>query len=371
MSMRVRIEALTVHLSGTRILHDLDLEVPAGSFVTLLGPSGSGKTTTLNVLAGFTAASAGRVLLGGRSIEGLPAHRRDIGFVFQNYALFPHLTVAQNVEFALLARKVPRARRGELVAAALELVQLPGLGARPVRALSGGQQQRIALARALVFGPALLLLDEPLAALDKQLRETMQIELKRIQRETGTTTIAVTHDQGEALSMSDQVAIMNGGRIEQVDTPEEVYRRPASRFVAEFLGDANLLAVRSGRVELFGLPVQGAAEGTTVIRPEDLVLTGNGSGGPAVTATVTDVVYQGSRLRLSAAVAGRDRPLLVSTVPGELSGTPRAGDRIDLRHRGGVLRTLRDTDAGPVAVADPLAGPVPDGAVAQPSFGAP
>ena len=372
MSTNVRIEALTVHLSGTRILHEVSLEVPAGSFVTLLGPSGSGKTTTLNVLAGFAPASAGQVLLDDQPIEGLPAHRRDIGFVFQSYALFPHLTVEQNVEFALLARKVPRARRRELVAGALELVRLPGLGARPVGSLSGGQQQRIALARALVFGPSLLLLDEPLAALDKQLRETMQIELKRIQRETGTTTIAVTHDQGEALSMSDLVAIMNHGRIEQVGTPEEVYRRPATRFVAEFLGDANLLAVRSGRVELFGLPVQGAADGTTVIRPEDLVLADRGSPGAAVQATVTSVLYQGSRLRLSASVAGHERPLLVSTVPGELPETPSPGDRIGLRHRGGVPRTLREAVT---AVADELAGAdpqsEPDDAVPQPSFGAP
>jgi len=372
MSTRVRIEALTVHLSGTRILHDVALEVPAGSFVTLLGPSGSGKTTTLNVLAGFAPASAGRVLLGDRPIDGLPAHRRDIGFVFQNYALFPHLTVEQNVEFALLARKVPRARRRELVADTLELVRLPGLGARAVGALSGGQQQRIALARALVFGPSLLLLDEPLAALDKQLREAMQIELKRIQRQTGTTTIAVTHDQGEALSMSDQVAIMNHGRIEQVGTPEEVYRRPATRFVAEFLGDANLLAVRSGRVELFGLPVQGSAEGTTVIRPEDLVITASGD---AVQATVTSVLYQGSRLRLSATVAGHERPLLVSAVPGELPGTPSPGDRVSLRHRGGVPRTLLEAVTEPAPVADELTGAdarsEPDDAVPQPSFGAP
>jgi putative spermidine/putrescine transport system ATP-binding protein len=372
MSTNVRIEALTVHLSGTRILHDVGLEVPAGSFVTLLGPSGSGKTTTLNVLAGFAPASAGRVLLDDQPIDGLLAHRRDIGFVFQSYALFPHLTVEQNVEFALLARKVPRARRRELVAGALELVRLPGLGARPIGSLSGGQQQRIALARALVFGPSLLLLDEPLAALDKQLRETMQVELKRIQRETGTTTIAVTHDQGEALSMSDLVAIMNHGRIEQLGTPEEVYRRPATRFVAEFLGDANLLAVRSGRVELFDLPARGAPEGTTVIRPEDLVLTEHAA---AVQATVTSVLYQGSRLRLSATVAGHEHPLLVSAVPGELPETPRPGDRIGLRHRGGVPRTLREAVIEPTVVADELAGAEarsdPDDAVPQPSFGAP
>jgi putative spermidine/putrescine transport system ATP-binding protein len=219
------------------------------------------------------------------------------------------------------------------VAGALELVHLPETGPRPVRSLSGGQQQRIALARALVFSPSLLLLDEPLAALDKQLREAMQIELKRIQRETGTTTIAVTHDQAEALSMSDLVAIMNGGRIEQV------YRRPATRFVAEFLGEANLLEVRSGRVEAFGLPVQGAAEGTTIIRPEDLVLTDAATA--TVKATVTGVVYQGSRLRLSATADGCTRPLVVTAVPGELPETPAAGDQIGLRHRGGELRTLQ------------------------------
>ncbi|MCW2942411.1 MAG: putative spermidine/putrescine transport system ATP-binding protein [Actinomycetia bacterium] len=339
MSVSVSITALIVHLSGTRILDQVDLIVPAGSFVTLLGPSGSGKTTTLNVLAGFAETTSGHVMLGDRPLDGLPASKRDIGFVFQNYALFPHLTVAQNVEFPLLARKIPKERRRELVAGALELVHLPETGPRPVRSLSGGQQQRIALARALVFSPSLLLLDEPLAALDKQLREAMQIELKRIQRETGTTTIAVTHDQAEALSMSDLVAIMNGGRIEQVGSPEEVYRRPATRFVAEFLGEANLLEVRSGRVEAFGLPVQGAAEGTTIIRPEDLVLTDAATA--TVKATVTGVVYQGSRLRLSATADGCTRPLVVTAVPGELPETPAAGDQIGLRHRGGELRTLQ------------------------------
>jgi putative spermidine/putrescine transport system ATP-binding protein len=341
MSVSVAIDGLTVHLSGTPILHEVSLSVPAGSFVTLLGPSGSGKTTTLNVLAGFAEATSGHVLLDDRPIDGLPANRRDIGFVFQNYALFPHMTVAQNVEFPLIARKIPKDRRRELVAGALELVHLPDVGARPVRLLSGGQQQRIALARALVFSPALLLLDEPLAALDKQLREAMQIELKRIQRETGTTTIAVTHDQAEALSMSDLVAIMNGGRIEQVGSPEEVYRRPATQFVARFLGEANLLPVRSGRVEALGLPVGDGTEGTTVIRPEDLLPSAAGSPG-TVTGTVTGIVYQGARLRLSVTVPGCPEPLLVSAVPGELAQAPVTGDEIGLRHRGGELRTLGD-----------------------------
>ncbi|MEU5877036.1 ABC transporter ATP-binding protein [Spirillospora sp. NPDC047279] len=342
MSATVEIKELGVELSGTRILDGVDLTVPAGSFVTLLGPSGSGKTTTLNVLAGFVAATSGEVLLGGRPLGGVPVGRRDIGFVFQNYALFPHLNVARNIEFPLLARKVGRQRRREMVATALELVQLPGTGDRAVSSLSGGQQQRVALARALVFGPALLLLDEPLAALDKQLREAMQIELKRIQRETGTTTVAVTHDQVEALSMSDLVAIMQDGRIEQVGTPEEVYRRPATPFVAGFLGEANLLPVRGGRCAAFGLPVEGAAEGVTVLRPEDFVLTAAVTDG-AVGGTVTETVYQGARLRLSVTVDDCARPLVVSVLPGEHPVAPAAGDRIGLRHRGGgTLRTLAD-----------------------------
>jgi putative spermidine/putrescine transport system ATP-binding protein len=340
MSTSVDLQGLGVELSGTRILEEVSLSIPAGSFVTLLGPSGSGKTTTLNVLAGFVQASAGRVLLGDRPLDGVPVGKRDIGFVFQNYALFPHMSVARNVEFPLLARKVPKAERRDLVTKALELVHLPGIEDRPIGSLSGGQQQRIALARALVFGPALLLLDEPLAALDKQLREAMQIELKRIQRETGTTTVAVTHDQVEALSMSDLVAIMNGGRIEQVGTPEEVYREPATPFVARFLGEANLLPVRGGRVAAFGLPVDGDAEGTTVVRPEDFVLSGADTEG-TVGGVITGAVYQGARLRLSVTVDGCPEPLVVTARPGEDAGPLRPGEKIGLRHRGGPLRTLR------------------------------
>jgi putative spermidine/putrescine transport system ATP-binding protein len=343
MSVSVVVGGLTVELSGRRILDGIDLTVAAGTFLTLLGPSGSGKTTTLGALAGFTPTCGGTISLDGRAIDGVPAHRRDIGYVFQNYALFPHMTVARNVEYPLLARGVDRARRRELVAGALELVQLGHTGPRSVRSLSGGQQQRIALARALVFAPALLLLDEPLAALDKQLREAMQLELKRIQREVGTTTIAVTHDQVEALSMSDVVAIMNHGRIEQVGTPEEVYHRPATRFVAEFLGEANLLPVRDGVVTPFGLAVDGDREGTAVIRPEDLRLTPADTP-DAVGATVTEVVYQGARLRISAQADGVAAPLVVSAAPSEVT-RPVPGDRIGLRYRGTGLRTLRaDTE---------------------------
>jgi putative spermidine/putrescine transport system ATP-binding protein len=338
--------APAIHVAGLRkrygdviALAAVDLDVRAGEFFTLLGPSGSGKTTLLRLIAGFERPDGGRIELGGSDVTRVPPYARNVNTVFQDYALFPHMTVAQNIEYGLRVRHVPKAERREKAGRALEMVRLPGLGGRKPAQLSGGQRQRVALARAIVNEPQVLLLDEPLGALDLKLRQAMQIELKRIQRETGTTTIAVTHDQAEALSMSDLVAIMNGGRIEQVGSPEEVYRRPATRFVAEFLGEANLLEVRSGRVEAFGLPVQGAAEGTTIIRPEDLVLTDAATA--TVKATVTGVVYQGSRLRLSATADGCTRPLVVTAVPGELPETPAAGDQIGLRHRGGELRTLQ------------------------------
>lgn len=354
MSVSVEIDGLCVRLSGTSILRGVDLAVPAGSFLTLLGPSGSGKTTTLNVLAGFTAPSSGRVLLGARPIDGVPPNKRDIGLVFQNYALFPHLNVARNVEFPLLARKIDKQRRRELVARALELVQLSDAGPRSVRSLSGGQQQRVALARALVFSPALLLLDEPLAALDKHLREAMQLELKRIQRETGTTTIAVTHDQVEALSMSDLVAIMDGGRIEQIGTPEEVYHRPATAFVARFLGEANLLPVRGGRVEALALPVEGSAEGTTVVRPENLALAGAGDVG-AVPGTVGDVVFQGHRWRVTVTVTGLAKPLVLSAPVTASGPLPATGDQVSVRHTGAGPRTLAEPDSGSEQAATEVA----------------
>lgn len=326
MSVDVTIDRLCVTLGGERILNDVSLDVPAGSFVTLLGPSGSGKTTTLNVLAGFVAKDTGSVRLGDQVIDDLPPHARNIGFLFQNYALFPHMSVAKNIEFPLVARKIPAAQRRKKVAEILELVRLPQVAKRSVRSLSGGQQQRIALARALVFGPRLLLLDEPLAALDKQLREAMQLELKRIQHETGTTTIAVTHDQVEAMSMADAVAIMNGGRLVQIGTPEEVYRRPADVFVATFLGEANLLPVENGRVRAFGTPAAGSvADPVAVVRPEDVEIVDTNFPG-AVRAEVLSEVFQGTRRRLSLRVSGIEQPLVVSAAP--QSDVARSGDPV-------------------------------------------
>jgi putative spermidine/putrescine transport system ATP-binding protein len=224
----------------------IDLEIRAGEFFTLLGPSGSGKTTTLRLIAGFEDPDRGRVELGGRDVTGLPPYDREVNTVFQDYALFPHLSVAKNVEYGLRIRKVPKAERAKRRDEALEMVRLGGYGARKPGELSGGQRQRVALARAIVNRPRVLLLDEPLGALDLKLREQMQLELKGIQGDVGITFIYVTHDQDEALTMSDRIAVFNQGRIEQVGTPEEVYERPASHFVTGFVGVSNVLE-RDGR----------------------------------------------------------------------------------------------------------------------------
>jgi spermidine/putrescine ABC transporter ATP-binding subunit len=223
---------------------DVSLDIYEGEFLTLLGPSGSGKTTTLMLIAGFEDLTAGQILVRGRSVAALPPDKRDIGMVFQNYALFPHMTVFDNVTFPLRMRRLPRSEIGRRVRETLKTVHLDGFEDRLPRQLSGGQQQRVALARALVYRPSLLLMDEPLAALDKKLREQMQEELKAIQRELGVTTLYVTHDQQEALTLSDRIGVMNRGGLVQVGAPIDLYDRPADRFTAEFLGGANLLEGR-------------------------------------------------------------------------------------------------------------------------------
>jgi putative spermidine/putrescine transport system ATP-binding protein len=219
----------------------VSLDIRSGEFLTLLGPSGSGKTTTLMMIAGFETPTGGDIAIDGRSVVDMPPYRRNIGMVFQSYALFPHLTVADNIGFPLKQRGLARAERARLVGEALELVHLPGYGERYPRQLSGGQQQRVALARAIVFKPRLLLMDEPLGALDKQLRESLQLEMRRLHADLGITFIYVTHDQEEALTMSDRVAVMDAGLVAQVGRPEELYDRPSSRFVAAFIGESNFL----------------------------------------------------------------------------------------------------------------------------------
>jgi spermidine/putrescine ABC transporter ATP-binding subunit len=237
----VTLSSLKKQFGGVGAVDDVSLDIAGGEFLTLLGPSGSGKSTTLMMIAGFEVPDGGDIAIDGRSVVELSPHRRNIGMVFQNYALFPHLTVADNIGFPLKQRRIGRAERSQMVQEVLELVRLPGYGSRYPRQLSGGQQQRVALARAMVFRPRLLLMDEPLGALDKQLRESLQLEMRRLHAELGITFIYVTHDQEEALTMSDRIAVMNEGRIAQLGRPEELYDRPTSRFVASFLGESNFL----------------------------------------------------------------------------------------------------------------------------------
>lgn len=237
----VSVEGAVVKYRDHTILHDLSLQIQEGEFLTLLGPSGCGKTTLLNLIAGFAQANSGEIFIDQQNVTNLPPHKRQIGIVFQNYALFPHMDIERNIGYGLRMRGVPAPEIAERVKATMALVKLDGLGHRRPRELSGGQQQRVALARALIIEPRVLLLDEPFSALDKNLRGAMQFEVREIQRKLGVTTIFVTHDQGEALSMSDRVAVMSQGRICQISTPNEIYRRPADRFVASFLGDVNIL----------------------------------------------------------------------------------------------------------------------------------
>ena len=276
--------------SGTAIVAvaGIDLDIGDGEFFSMLGPSGSGKTTTLRMIAGFELPTAGRIILHGHDVTDLPPFDRDVNTVFQDYALFPHMTVGENVAYGLIVRKVPRAEREARVADALRMVRLEGYERRRPGQLSGGQRQRVALARALVNRPRVLLLDEPLGALDLKLREEMQIELKAIQKAVGITFIYVTHDQEEALTMSDRLAVFNRGRIEQVGTPADVYERPATRFVAGFVGTSNLLTGASAEA------IVGRA-GTFTVRPEKIQLAA--AARPAancVSGRVEHVVYLGA-----------------------------------------------------------------------------
>ena len=318
----IRFEGVSKAFGATTVVDALDLAVERGEFVSLLGPSGSGKTTLLMMLAGFEAPSSGAIRLDGRRIDGLPPYRREMGVVFQNYALFPHMTVAENLAFPLKMRRVGRAERDRRVARALDLVRLPQLAQRRPAQLSGGQQQRVALARALVYEPKVVLMDEPLSALDKQLRQHMQLEIRGLHRALGLTVIFVTHDQDEALTMSDRVAVLNRGRIEQLDTPSGLYDRPRTRFVAEFIGETNLIEGRVVAVD-GGVARVSAGDATLVcrceappapgsavlvsVRPEMLHVADAGSdaGSNTLAVTVEDEVYHGDHVRLHLDWGGR------------------------------------------------------------------
>ena len=310
----VELRGVTKRFGGAVAVDDVSLVVADGEFLTLLGPSGCGKTTSLRMIGGFEYPSSGSIFLGGRDVTALPPHRRPVNTVFQSYALFPHLSVARNVGYGLELAGVAKGERQRRVHDALEMVRLPGVGDRKPAALSGGQQQRVALARALVNRPKVLLLDEPLGALDLKLRKAMQLELKTLNREVGATFVYVTHDQEEALAMSDRIAVMRDGRILQLGTPEEVYERPMMRFVADFIGEMNVVDGRlldahegTARIEIAGAGVvrvrsaTGVAAGSAValgVRPARVsVSSADGAAegvGGSLPAVVMDIVYAGT-----------------------------------------------------------------------------
>ena len=310
---------------GRPAVDDVSLEIAPGEFMTFLGPSGSGKTTMLMMIAGFTSLSSGSISIGGQDVSRVKPHRRDLGVVFQQYALFPHMSVQRNIAYPLRQRKLPKAEIAAKVEKALELVQLEGLADRLPAQLSGGQQQRVALARAVVYEPRALLLDEPLGALDKKLRDQLQGEIARMHRELGMTFVFVTHDQHEALTLADRIAVFNEGRIAQVGTPAELYERPSTLFVAQFLGESNIFTSRDGDA--------------IVVRPERLVLHADGDTVPADhqrrSATIHDVVYAGNHHRVGLRFADGTHGSAMVLAGSGLPGVP--GDSVmtswDPRHQ--------------------------------------
>ena len=336
------VERLVKDFGDVRAVDDITLEIPAGEFFSMLGPSGCGKTTTLRVIAGFEEPDSGRVLLDGEDVTWVSPKKRNVNMVFQDYALFPHMTVAQNVAFGLKLKRVDRAEINSRVAEMLQIVRLQGYEDRRPAALSGGQRQRVALARALVNRPDALLLDEPLGALDLKLRREMQLELKRIQQSTGTTFVYVTHDQEEALTMSDRIAVMDGGVVQQVDAPKALYERPATAFVADFIGTSNNLSLTNLR-RADGLLVMDLGEGMRIVAPDpgngadcqitvrpEKIRIGNGAdGGSRVPGTVVEQVYLGSLSQTVVEIATGER-LIVHELNDDERPTPEPGANVVL-----------------------------------------
>lgn len=343
---RIRLDAVTKDYGlATPAVDDVSLTIEPGEFMTLLGPSGSGKTTTLNLIAGFETLTSGAISFDGREVSGLPPHKRNLGMLFQSYALFPHMTVAQNVAYPLRERRLPKEQIRRKVAEVLELVQLTGRDGHYPSQLSGGQQQRVALARAIVFSPNALLLDEPLGALDRNLRAALQIEIRRIHREVGSTFVFVTHDQEEAMNLSDRIALFRDGRIEQVGTPEQLYQAPETLFAARFLGDSNVFELEAGatgRTVSWGgrewvvdaatvAPHPGVTErSAVVVRPEDVSIARTPDEVPpgvnAADAVVRDLEFMGSYRTLVLGLGDAGIPG-AARVPAFESG-PSIGERV-------------------------------------------
>ena len=358
----LRLEEVSKSFGDVAALAPTSLSIPSGELLALLGPSGCGKTTTLRIVAGFETPDTGRVLIGGDDVTRLPPNRRRLGMVFQQYGLFPHLNVAENVAFGLKMRRAPREEIAKRVKEMLQLVRLPGLEERFVSQLSGGQQQRVALARSLITNPRIFLLDEPLGALDKNLREGMQFELRQLQRRLGITTVLVTHDQEEALTMSDRVVVMRNGQILQIGSPTEVYQNPRTRFVAEFLGTANIfegimepeaqggaratILSGSGPAE-FRLPALpsrwrgGRME--FAVRPENILLLTSGSAlpdAPAIAAEVREHVFRGSYHAYQLEADWVGRPIFAYASPAGRDGVCSPGDKIAFTIAPGALIPL-------------------------------
>ncbi len=349
---RVEVVGLSKRFGQTIAIDDATFSIARGEFLSLLGPSGSGKTTILMNIAGFQQPSGGRIIVGDRDVAPLPANKRNIGMVFQRYALFPHMSVAKNIAFPLQMRGWSRARQAEAVERMLSVVQLTGFSERLPDQLSGGQQQRVALARALVFEPPLLLMDEPLGALDKKLREELQVEIKSLQRRLGITVLFVTHDQSEALAISDRIAVMNHGRIEQIGCPQALYDAPQSVFVADFMGDSNFFSglvsavdTETGivTVETRGARLAGAfgdanaaafARGkpaSIMVRPERIAITEQqGDADHGLFGIVETVVFNGSRYAVSVNVDGQVVQVVVPALPGEPAPQFRCGEQVRL-----------------------------------------
>ena len=345
----LRLEGIEKRFGAVVALREVGLDIEQGQFVCLLGPSGCGKTTLLRIIAGLEVPSAGQVLLDGQDLTGVPAHDRGFGMVFQSLALFPHLSVGENIAYPLKIRGVSRPEQEQRITTLLDLVRLPGVAGRHISQLSGGQRQRVAIARALALEPKLFLLDEPLSALDAKLREDMQIELRLLQQRLGITTIVVTHDQREAMSMADVVVVMGDNRIQQVGAPLDIYRRPVNRFVADFIGTSNLVAGRfnGGAVEIQGVSfaVASAAEGlrdgaeaTVCIRPEDVRIRADGEAGPnRLRGRISFVRDLGATVQISLDCAGM--PLLCLTMPQE-HGSHRQGSEVTVELPAEACRAL-------------------------------